>query len=150
MSLINSKILPILFSLSLFSCAVPKELAPVVAGEQGKAQLLQEAIGNVHKSVLWGDPTIAFENVHPRIFPGYFAKMIGDPKQTRVMEVTPTGLELDEVDDKKATSTVEIKVFGNPTYSVRTITKKESWEFSRMSGGWKLTAVDETPQTAAK
>lgn len=148
MSLINSKLTKI-FLLSLFSClagcAVPKEFKPIVAGEGGKAQLLQESISMVHKSVQWGDPTIAFDSVAPQIFPMYYTKMIGNPKNIRVMEVSPTGVQMDPVDINKATSTVEIQVYGAPTYAVRTIAKKESWEFSRMSGGWRLVSVEDAP-----
>ena len=120
----------------------------MVAGEGGKAQLLQESISLVHKSVQWGDPTIAYEAVSPKIFPMYYPKMIGNPKSTRVMEVASTGVEMDLVDPNKATSTVDIQVYGAPTYAVRTLSKKETWEFSRMSGGWKLVSVEDAPETA--
>lgn len=151
MFLINSKLLKffnLVLLLSLTSCSVPKDIQPILAGEGGKVQLLQESISLVHKSVQWGDPTIAYEAVSPKIFPMYYPKMIGNPKSIRVMEVASTGVEIDSVDPNKATSTVELQVYGAPTYSVRTLTKKESWEFSRMSGGWKLVAIEDAPEAA--
>jgi hypothetical protein len=148
----NSNLLPkliVLIFVALTGCAVPKELKPIVAGEGGKVQLLQEAITMVHKSVQWGDPTIAYESVSPKIFPMFYQKMVGNPKTVRVLEVSSTGVEMDSVDPNKATSTVEIQVYGAPTYSVRTVSKKESWEFSRMDGGWRLVSVEDAPDAPA-
>jgi len=122
-------------------CGVPKELAPIVAGEAGRVQLLQQSVSTLHKSLTWLDPAIAFEVVSPRIFPGYMQKMIGDPKNTKVMDVSSTEVALDPNDSFKATSVAEIRVFGAPSYSVRSLTRKEFWEFDR-TAGWKLVSVE--------
>lgn len=124
---------------------MPKELQPIVAGEGGKIQLLQQSITSLHKSIQWGDPTIAYESVSPKIFPSYYQQMIGNPRTTKVLEVSSTDIQLDPNDPNRATSLSEIQVYGAPTYSVRTVTKKEVWEFSRMSGGWKLVSVEDAP-----
>ena len=132
----------------LFSaCEVPKELEPIVAGDAGRAQLLQKSIALVNQSIQWGDPTIAVEAVSMKIFPKYYPMLIGDPKSTRVLESTITEVTMDATDPNKATSQIEIKVYGSPTYAVRTLTRKESWEFSRLDGGWKLTQVEVSKPT---
>lgn len=141
---ISFSILSAVFSAA---CTVPKEVVPFIAGDATKVQLLQQNVGTLHKAIQWGDPVIAGEIVSPALFPVFYQKMIGDPRSTKVLDLTLSNVELDKPKSGQATATADIRVYGSPSYVVKNLTKKEIWEFSRITeGGWTLIGIEDGPK----
>jgi len=119
----------------------------MLAGDGTKQQKFERSVSTLHSAVQWGTPVTAADLVDPALYPVFYQKMAGDPRKMKVVDIAIGEVLLDKPAEDQALMTADIRVYGPPNYAVKTLTRREKWQYSRF-GGWKLIDIEELPSSA--
>lgn len=137
-----SRLLLVLAGLSLSACFWPHELDPIIATQGGKHRLLSVQVEKFHKSLNWGDFASASELVAPDALDSFSETTLGDAFTHRIIDIKVDKTQFSKTEDDTAYIETSIRYYRVPAMTVETTGAKETWKFSRFSGGWLFVAAE--------
>jgi hypothetical protein len=139
-------LLAALLCLGLSGCVLgtmAHEAVGLIGTESQKKSTLSGTLAEFHKELYWGSGGNGSRFLSTEAAKPDLGRRLGlefsDPTR-KIVDVQVRNITFEDEANRAEVDTI-VRFFRTPTYTVEVETKRESWGYERLNGGWKLSEV---------
>jgi hypothetical protein len=140
----NTLALVLLVNLLLCACSTRylETVEDVIASSTARKDMLDERLSVFNHNLYWGSIDVASSYVHDDKRHDFHRQNQQRKKAERLVDFEIDSIDFND-DVRMATVQVSVRYFRIPSYIVQTRKEQQTWEYSRVNGGWLYTDSEE-------